>query len=143
MFDPAIIGVLGIGIMSAILLYTAFNLKDREHWPFQLLNLGFALIFMLMIPYIFSENSQTCDIVETNTTQTATVLGAVTTTSTASSYAEQCFTNTNQSPTTLITVEMGYILLALMYWGVRITLYVYEQLKDIRYDPNKVWYRGK
>jgi hypothetical protein len=118
--------IVGIGVMALIMLITSMIIDGETHVFLKLINILFPIALMLMIPYVVSETKQNCDILLTNSTTTATVLGAVTTSTVSNTFGEQCFTNTLNSPDTLIIVSNAYLWTVGGYWGIQLLIILYN-----------------
>lgn len=122
--------ILGIMSIAGIMLAHTFILNRSKHWPVVLLNIGYTVILVVMIPFITTEYADTCDILLTN--QTEIHMGAVGSSndfnvSIAYTYDEQCFTSTKTSPSTLYIITMYYILITAMYWFIKLFIWVVQE----------------
>ncbi len=120
--------VVGIGITAALLLGMA-AFVNKQHWPLKLLNVLFAVICMIMIPFVITEYADNCDLVLTNSTigydgnsEHKSVNHTIHYT-----YDEICVTSTKQSPATFMVFTMYYLRIIILYIFISLFVWVFRE----------------
>lgn len=123
--------IIGIGIVTAILVYMFFKLngeRDEEgnnkHFLFQVLILVFILVSLLLIAKVTLDDTDFCDWNVANTTETTNV----TTNTTLITYINeyQCSDNANNTSLTFYKAMTYFIIIVSGY----VLVYVFIEAKD-------------
>lgn len=98
--------ILGVGIAAYILVYLAFKLDD-QHSGLKLLNVGFAIILLVLIAKTTLDYDDNCDFVVANETVTGNL--------TQYDYDYLCDTNDNTTSLTFYETMVWYVRIFMLY----------------------------
>ena len=101
--------IIGLGIVSFLLLYFAFNLNaEGGHFLLKLLFVFFFFATLMLIPKTALDARTQCSIVVSNITTSAPV--------DLYEYEEQCITSSNTTETTFLTTILWLVRLFALYF---------------------------
>ncbi len=116
--------LVGAGIVTGLLWYFAFQIKNNDDFPLKLMLLIVGMSVLVLVPKTALDNQDHCEIVKANQT-------AVNGTITSYEYSRVCFADTKTTDTSLFTTMIWLWRSFLLYIFIKFAMWIFNKLKEM------------
>lgn len=128
MADFALVGIAGVSVVMAFLLYLSFKIETDKHRVLQLAFLIFAFLCLLLVPKFVNDSFTICDTVVANSTYAGNT--------TSYEYTNYCYDRTENTSSSfmrlvwwLFYIFSAYLIVFLVIWAIGLLQEKYKRGK--------------